>query len=53
MFPFNFEWAWDAAHLVFFGGFWFAISILGAGMTFCILKSVYDTIYGNDTSEHH
>ncbi len=43
MFPFSFEWAWDAGHLIFFGGFWYAISILGAGMTYVILKAAYET----------
>jgi hypothetical protein len=53
MFPFCFEWVWDAGHLVFFGGFWYAISILGAGMTFCILKSFYDTIKDDGESHGH
>jgi hypothetical protein len=29
MFPFNFEWIWDAGHMVFMGGLWYALSILG------------------------
>jgi hypothetical protein len=51
MFPFSFEWVWDMGHMVFFGGFWYAISILGAGMTFCIVKAVLDTM--NDSGESH
>ncbi len=51
MFPFSFEWAWDAGHLIFFGGFWYAISILGAGMTYVILKAAYDTMC--DCGENH
>ncbi len=53
MFPFCFEWVWDAGHLLFFGGFWFAISILGAGMTWCILKALYETIYCDGSDNHH
>jgi hypothetical protein len=29
MFPFSFEWIWDAGHLVFHGGLWYALTILG------------------------
>ncbi len=51
MLPFCFEWAWDIGHAIFFGGFWYAVSILGAGMTYVILKAAYDTV--NDSGEHH
>ena len=51
MFPFSFEWVWDMGHMVFFGGFWYAISILSAGMTFCIVKAVLDTM--NDSGGSH
>ena len=42
MFPFNFEWIWDAGHLLFMGGLWFALSIMGLGVTYCIIKAVFD-----------
>ncbi len=51
MFPFSFEWVWDMGHVIFFGGFWYAISLMGAGMTFCILKAAYDTMY--DSGDFH
>lgn len=51
MFPFSFEWVWDLDHVIFFGGFWYAVSIMGAGMTFCILKAAYDTM--NDSADSH
>lgn len=44
MFPFCFEWLWDMGHYVFFGGFWYAIGILGAGLTYCVVKSIIDTV---------
>ncbi len=53
MFPFCFEWAWDVGHAIFFGGFWYAISILGIGMTFCIAKAAYDTVKGGDGHGGH
>ena len=51
MFPFHFEWIWDAGHMLFMGGLWYALSVLGMGMTYCIIKAVYDTAQGN--GEHH
>jgi hypothetical protein len=39
MFPFSFEWIWDAGHMVFHGGLWYALTILGLGMTYCIIKA--------------
>ncbi len=51
MFPFNFEWAYDPPHLIFFGAFWFAMSILGAGLTYCVVKAIVDTVWGKG-SDH-
>ncbi len=52
MFPFSFEWIWDMSHFVFHGGLWYALSILGAGMTFVVLKTVYDTVKGQGSHGH-
>ena len=52
MFPFNFEWAWDVPHIVFMGGLWYALSIVGLGMTYCIIKAAIDTISGKG-GDHH
>jgi hypothetical protein len=43
MFPFNFEWIWDMSHVVFMGGLWYALTILGIGMTYCVIKAAIDT----------
>lgn len=51
MFPFCFEWVWDMGHMVFHGGLWYALSIIGMGMTFVIIKSVVDTAKGG--GDHH
>lgn len=55
MLPFCFEWVWDTAHLVFHGGLWYALSILGAGMGYCILKALYDTYLADSMGhdDHH
>jgi hypothetical protein len=43
MFPFVFEWAWDMSHMVFMGGLCYALTIMGLGLTYCIIKTVIDT----------
>ena len=52
MFPFSFEWIWDAGHILFMGSLWYALAILGMGMTYCIIKAVYDTVQGQDPHRH-
>ena len=52
MFPFSFEWIWDLSHLIFMGGLWYAMTILGLVMTYCILKSVIDTMHGKGGHHH-
>ncbi|MDM8555444.1 hypothetical protein QUF75_11990 [Desulfococcaceae bacterium HSG7] len=54
MFPFSFEWAWDMSHIVFMGGLWYALSIIGAGLTYCIIKAAVDTLKGDaGAGDHH
>lgn len=52
MFPFSFEWIWDAGHMVFHGGLWYALTLLGLGMTYCIIKAVLDARKGNGDQHH-
>ena len=52
MFPFNFEWIWDAGHMLFMGGLWYALSIMGLGMTYCIIKAAYDSTKGRGADHH-
>ncbi len=51
MFPFVFEWIWDVGHIVFMGGLWYALTIVGLGMTYCIIKSAVDASKG-ETGDH-
>ncbi len=53
MFPFSFEWVWDAGHYLFFGGMWYTIIILSLGMTFCVVKTIFDTASGKGSGVHH
>ncbi|MEA3428062.1 MAG: hypothetical protein U9Q84_02340 [Thermodesulfobacteriota bacterium] len=46
MFPFSFEWAWDMGHMIFMGGLWYALTIIGLGMAYCIIKAIVDTAGG-------
>lgn len=40
------------SHLVFMGGLWFALTILGLGMAYCIIKAVIDTAQGKGGGHH-
>ena len=52
MLPFIFEWIWDMSHVVFMGGAGFALTVIGIGMAYCVVKAVVDsTDKGKDT--HH
>jgi len=46
MTPLNFEWIWDMSHVVFMGGLGYALTIIGLGMTYCVIKAAYDTYKG-------
>jgi len=46
MLPFVFEWHWDLGHVVFHGGLWYALSILGIGMTYVSVKTYFDVQRG-------
>ncbi|MBF0468192.1 MAG: hypothetical protein HQK61_04810 [Desulfamplus sp.] len=53
MFPFSFEWVWDAGHYLFFGGMWYTIIILSLGMTYCLVKTIVDTVSGKGGGHGH
>jgi len=52
MFPFCFEWIWDPSHGVFMGGLWYALNIIGLGMTYCVVKAIVDTVQGKGGHHH-
>ncbi len=39
-------------HLLFHGGLWFALNVIGIGVTFCVGKAIYDTMKKNSTQHH-
>jgi len=39
------------SHIVFMGGLFYALNIIGIGMTYCVVKALYDTFKG--TGAHH
>jgi hypothetical protein len=49
----TFEWVWDIGHYVFHGGLWYALSIIGIGMTYCIIKAVVDCSKDNGGGRQH
>jgi len=40
MFPFCFEWAWNADHFIFVGLLYLALTIIGSGLTFAVIKTL-------------
>ncbi|MBI9073946.1 MAG: hypothetical protein JEZ02_00950 [Desulfatibacillum sp.] len=59
MFPFSFEWHWDMSHIVFMGGLWYAVIILGLGVNYVVGKSIAETMkdeagggHGHDDHGH-
>jgi hypothetical protein len=38
--------------MVFMGGLWYALTILGIGMTYCIVKAAIDSAKGDDGHGH-
>jgi hypothetical protein len=38
--------------MVFHGGLWYALSIIGAGVTYCIVKAAIDTSKGKGAQHH-
>jgi len=40
-------------HIVFMGGLWYALTILGLGMTYCIIKAIIDTSKHDGNGSHH
>ena len=52
MFPFSFEWVWDMPHMVFMGGLWYALSIIGVGLVYVVIKTIADTS-GNESGHSH
>ena len=52
MFPFSFEWIWDMGHIVFMGGLWYALGIIGMGMSFVVIKTIIDT-FGTEDGGHN
>jgi hypothetical protein len=38
--------------MVFHGGLWYALSIIGLGVTYCIVKAYIDTVKGKGAHHH-
>ncbi len=53
MFPFIYEWIWDPSHYIFFGGLYYALAIISAGMTYAVGKAFYEAFLTQNEEEHH
>lgn len=52
MFPFSFEWLWDAGHVIFHGALWCVLCTVGVGLAYCLCRATLDTTEGQDDAEH-
>lgn len=52
MVPFAFEWHWDLGHMVFFGLFYGALTVIGLGLAATFLKTVKDLWSGHAHVPH-
>jgi hypothetical protein len=39
MTPLSFEWQWDAAHFIFMGLLYLVLAVIGAGVTYAVIKT--------------
>jgi len=53
MFPGFFEWMWDGGHVLFMGALWYALSIIGMGLTYCAVKAALDCMKGGGDAHGH
>ncbi len=53
MFPGFFEWVWDAGHMLFMGALWYALAVIGLGLTYCVIKAAVETGKGGGHGEEH
>jgi hypothetical protein len=44
MFPFIFEWQWNADHYIFLGFLYLALAIIGFGLTIALVKTVLQVL---------
>ena len=51
MFPFCFEWAWNSDHYIFLGLLYVALTIIGSGLTYALLRTWLDLSAGEEGRE--
>ena len=52
MFPFIFEWDWDLGHWIFMGLFYMVLVVIGVGIHWVAIKTVFEFITGKDVDHH-
>ena len=51
MTPFSFEWQWNVEYLIFMGLLYLALTVIGCGLIFCILKTLADIFFPQESVE--
>ena len=42
MTPFSFEWLWDIEYFIFMGLLYLALTVIGCGLVYCLVKTWLD-----------
>jgi len=51
MLPFAYEWHWDPGHIIFFGLFYLALTVIGLGVTVAVLLTFWN-VYSKEPMHH-
>lgn len=53
MTPFSYEWQWNVEYLIFFGLLYTALTIIGCGTIFTLIKTWIDLMKDKEKEELH
>ena len=53
MTPFSFEWQWNVEYLIFMGLLYTALTIIGCGLAYCLVKSWLEHTRAEEVFDSH
>ena len=51
MTPFSFEWQWNVEYFIFFGFLYLALTIVGGGILYTLIKTLVDLMKEKETEK--
>ena len=51
MTPFSFEWLWNIEYFIFMGLLYLALTVIGCGLVYCLVKSWLDLSVTQEQAE--